>query len=217
MRKTLLTAILAAIPFAASAADLPMSYTYVEAGYTHLKIDSEDLGEPKGDGGYVRGSIAIAPQAYVFGGWSQVSKTYTYGDFDGMGNDLKDKFTISQPEIGIGYHMPFTDALDFVADLSYQRLEGKIKETFAGESNTYKDHLGIVRVNAGVRGKPSAHTEAWLKAGYFDGSDVDYVFDSQFVGVAGMQVNITPRWGIVGEVQVYDGATQASLGVRASF
>lgn len=215
MRKTLLTAVLAATSFAASAAEGPMSYTYAEVGYTHLKINSSDLGDPKGDGGYIRGSIAIAPQVYLFGGWSQVSKSYHYHYSDGTSE--KDKYTISQPQVGIGYHMPFTDALDFVADLSYQRLDGKIKASYEGESITYKDHLNLVRVDAGVRGKPSARTEAWLKAGYFDGSDVDYLFDSQFVGTAGLQFNITPQWGIVGEVQVYDGATQASVGVRASF
>ncbi len=219
MRNTLiLAAMLAAVPFASSAQD--MSYNYVEGGWTHLKINSDDLGNPKGDGAYIRGSMAIAPQVFVFGGYSQASKSYRYEDaiyVDGSYYDVRAKYTINQPELGIGYHVAFTENLDFVADASWQRLEGKIKVSVLGESDSIKDHLNIGRVTAGVRGKPSARTEAWIKAGYFDGSDVDYVFDNQFVGIAGLQVSINRTWGIVGEAQFYDGATQASIGVRASF
>lgn len=207
MRKTLLAAVLAAAPFAASAADLPMSYTYVEAGYTHVKLDNDYLGDPSGDGGYIRGSLAIADSAFVYGSWYQASKTYRE-------DDLSLKVTLDQPEAGIGYHMPFTDRLDFIADAAYVRLSEEDKYRVAGYSVTFKDHINVGRVSAGVRGKPSANTELWLKAGYFDGSDLD---EGKFVGTFGGQVSFTQTWGLVGEVQVYDGATQASVGVRASF
>ncbi|SEK46402.1 hypothetical protein SAMN05428989_0164 [Pseudoxanthomonas sp. GM95] len=207
MRKTFLAAVLVAMPFAASAADLPMSYTFVEAGYTQVKLDDDFLDDPSLDGGYIRGSVAIAESAYVFGSWAQASKTYRY---DG----LKLKVTLDQPEAGIGYHMPFTDRLDFIADLAYVRLGVKAKASLDGASATESDHVNVGRVSAGVRGKPSARTELWLKAGYFDGSDLD---EGKFVGTFGGQVSFTQTWGLVGEVQVYDGATQASVGVRASF
>jgi len=48
----------------------------------------------------------------------------------------------------------------------------------------------------GLRGKPSPRTEAWVKAGYIDGSHVD---KGEFVGTLGGQVNVTPTWGLVGE------------------
>lgn len=207
MRKTLLAAVLAVAPFAASAADLPMRYTYVEAGYTNVDINSDDLDDPSLDGGYIRGSIAIAESAYVYGGWSQASKTYHEGE-------LSVKVTLDQPEAGIGYHMPFTDRLDFVTDLAYVRMGVEAKARYLGASASDKDHVNVGRVSAGVRGKPSARTELWLKAGYFDGSDLD---EGKFVGTFGGQVSFNKTWGLVGEVQAYEDVTQASLGVRASF
>lgn len=207
MRKTFLAAVLAAMPFAASAADLPLSYTFVEAGYTQVNVDNNELDDPKLDGGYIRGSVAISDSAYVFGGWSQASKTYRY-------EDISAKITLDQPEAGIGYHMPFTERLDFIADLAYVRLSEEDKLRVPGARYTAKYDINVGRVSAGVRGKPSAQTELWLKAGYFDGSDLD---EGEFVGTLGGQVSFTKTWGIVGEVQVYDGLTQASVGVRASF
>jgi hypothetical protein len=207
MRKTFLAAVLAASPFAASAADLPLSYTFAEAGYTHVKLDDDFLEDPSLGGGYIRGSVAIADSAYVFGSWSQASKTYRY-------DDLRLKVTLDQPEAGIGYHMPFADRLDFIADLAYVRMGVKAKASLDGVSATDRDHINVGRVSAGVRGKPSAQTELWLKAGYFDGSDLD---EGKFVGTLGGQVSFSRTWGLVGEVQVYDGTTQASVGVRASF
>jgi opacity protein-like surface antigen len=224
MRKTFLTAaLLAAMPFAASAADLPMSYTYVEGGYAHLKIKSdtlvqingESLNDPSADGAYIRGSFAIAEQVYVFGGYSEVSRTDRTNI--GGGYVLKTEITVDQPEIGIGYHMPFTDRLDFITDLSYQRLGLELKAAVDDQRASDKDHTGLIRVGAGVRGKPSPRTEAWIKASYFDGSDVEYLFDNQFVGTAGLQVSFNKTWGIVGEAQFYDGAIQSAIGVRASF
>jgi hypothetical protein len=41
--------------------------------------------------------------------------------------------------------------------------------------------------------------------------------DGTWTGTLGGQVNFTPTWGLVGEVQAYDEVTQFSVGVRASF
>lgn len=217
MRNTLiLAALLAAAPFAASAAN-GLSYTYVEGGYSHLKLHSSELDDPSVDGAYVRGSYAVSPQLYVFGGYTQLSRT-DHADLGGTpAVRLSLKTTISQPELGIGYFQEMTDKVDFVADLGWQRLEVKLKAKAYGDSETGKDHVNLGRLNLGIRGKPSEHTEGWLKVGYIDGEHADDIFDSKFVGTAGLQVSINRTWGIVGEVQAYDGATQASLGVRASF
>lgn len=113
MRKMLIVAaLLAAAPLSASADAL--SYTYVEGGWTQVKVDDNALDDPKVDGGYLRGSVAIAEQVYVFGGWSRTSKTNHYG------NDSL-KLELNQPELGIGYHMPWTDRLDFTADAAWVR------------------------------------------------------------------------------------------------
>ncbi|NEK63488.1 MAG: hypothetical protein G3W66_13820, partial [Xanthomonas perforans] len=87
------------------------------------------------------------------------------------------------------------------------RLRGRSVDDASDSSN-----LGLA--NLGLRGKPSPRTEAWIKAGYIDGSDVD---KGEFVGTLGGQVNFTRTWGLVAEAQFVDNANQYKVGVRASF
>ncbi len=207
MRKTLiLAALLAAAPVAASAAE-EMSYTYVEGGLTQVRVDDDFLDDPRANGGYVRGSFAIAKQVNVFGGYSQVSDKYrVYG--------ARLKYELAQPELGIGYHMNMSDRVDFTADIAWVRLNAEVKISgVPGYNGTYKDHTNAARALLGVRGKPSPRTEAWLKAGAIDGSDID----SEFVGVLGGQVKFNKTWGLVAEVQLMNDVSQFSTGVRASF
>lgn len=209
MRKMLVlaAALLAAAPLAASADAL--SYTYVEGGWTQLQI-SQPGSNPKLDGAYIRGSFAIAEQVNVFGGYSTVSKTYHLEDIDG---EYRLKNTIEQPELGIGYHMPISDRLDLTTDIAWQRINNKVKVDDGVASARAENHTNAGRATIGVRGKPSRMTEAWAKAGYIDGSDMDGVW----IGTLGGQVNFTKTWGLVGEVQYFDDITQYSAGVRASF
>jgi len=210
MRKMLVlaAALLAAAPLVASAAE-SMSYTYVEGGWTQQQI-SVPGSNPKLDGGYIRGSFAIADQVNVFGGYSSTSKTYRLEDAVG---EYRIKNTIDQPELGIGYHMPMTDRLDFTADLAWTRINNEAKYDDGVYSETVKVHSNAARGALGLRGKPSRATEAWVKAGYLDGSDMDGVW----IGTLGGQVSFNRNWGIVSEVQYYDDVTQYSVGVRASF
>jgi len=41
--------------------------------------------------------------------------------------------------------------------------------------------------------------------------------DGTWAGNVGGQINFTPMWGLVGEVQVIEDVTQYSAGIRASF
>ncbi len=207
MRKSfLLAALLVAAPLSATAAD-GLSYTYAEAGWTQLKLNDDDLNDPKGTGGYVRGSYGIADNVNLFGGWSTVSKSYRF-------NGARLKYELNQPELGIGYHMAMTDRVDFTSDIAWLRLNQEVKLSVPGfGSARNKDHVNAGRVTVGLRGKPSPRTEAWIKGGYIDGSDMD----GEWTGTLGGQINFTKTWGMTGEVQAYDGATQFSLGVRASF
>lgn len=209
MRKILVlaAALLAAAPLAASADAL--SYTYVEGGWTQLQV-SQPGSNPKLDGGYIRGSFAIAEQVHVFGGYSTVSKKYHYEDSFGP---YSIENTIEQPELGIGYHMPISDRLDFTADLAWMRINNEVKYKDDQFSEREEFHTNAGRAAFGVRGKPSRRTEAWLKAGYIDGSDMD----GEWIGTLGGQINFTRNWGLVGEAQYFDDITQYSVGVRASF
>jgi len=212
MRKILLAAaLLAAAPLSAVAAE-GLSYTYVEGGWTQLQLDRNGApSKPKLDGGYIRGSFAIAEQVHVFGAYSTVSKPTTY---DLGSYDVLVKQELNQPELGIGYHMPMSDRVDFTTDIAWLRINNEAKYEADGfDTERFKEHTNAARATLGVRGKPSPRTEAWLKAGYIDGSDMD----GTWIGTLGGQVNFTKTWGVVGEIAGYRDVTQYSVGVRASF
>ncbi len=211
MRKILIVAaLLAAAPFSASADAL--SYTYVEGGWTQLQLDNGGGSKPRLDGGYIRGSVAIAEQVHVFGGYTAVTKTYNHNYYD-IAVRIKQK--VQSPELGIGYHMPWTDRVDFTADAAWVRLDEEFKMSFDGRKvDRLKDHTNVGRVTMGIRGKPSRMTEAWAKAGYMDGGNN---FKGTWVGTLGGQINFTKTWGLVGEISGYRDVTQYSAGIRASF
>ncbi|HDS1145696.1 MULTISPECIES: outer membrane beta-barrel protein [Stenotrophomonas] len=211
MRKILIVAaLLAAAPFSASAEAL--SYTYVEGGWTQLQLDHGGGSKPRLDGGYIRGSVAIAEQVHVFGGYTAVTKTYNHNYYD-IAVRIKQK--VQSPELGIGYHMPWTDRVDFTADAAWVRLDEEFKMSFNGRQvDRLKNDINVGRVTMGIRGKPSRMTEAWAKAGYMDGGSD---FKGTWVGTVGGQINFTKTWGLVGEISGYRDVTQYSAGVRASF
>ncbi|MCC4633871.1 outer membrane beta-barrel protein [Xanthomonas dyei] len=208
MRTTLiLAALLAATPFAAAAEGL--SYSYVEGGWNRTEInvngDSDDI-----DGGYIRGSWQIAEPVYLFAGYQRASNDY------GFPNDITLEATLQQANLGIGYRQEMTERVDFIADASVLRTKIEAEAKQAGSriysASSADRNFGMVSV--GLRGKPSPRTEAWIKAGYIDGNDLD---QGEFAGTLGGQVNFTPTWGLVGEVEFIDDANQYKVGVRASF
>lgn len=208
MRKSfLLAAMLAGSAVAANAGANELSYTYVEAGYTQLNINDDLLADPEAAGGYLRGSYAIAPQVYVFGGYGSVSDDYGF-------QTVKLETTVDQAEVGIGYHMAFGERVDFTADIAYVRNEIEVELTAPGfpRESGREDAKGG-RASLGLRGTPSARTEAWIKAGYLDGGD----FVGDWVGNLGGQIKFTQTWGLVGEVEAIDDLTRYFVGVRASF
>ncbi|WP_115553016.1 hypothetical protein [Xanthomonas arboricola] len=207
MRTTLiLAALLAATPFAAAAEGL--SYSYVEGGWNRTEItvngDSDDI-----DGGYIRGSWQIAEPVYLLAGYQRATK-----DFN-LGSGFVLEGTLQQASFGIGYRQEMTERVEFIADISVLRSKVESDLRLRGRSiDDSSDTSSLGFGNLGLRGKPSPRTEAWIKAGYIDGSDVD---EGEFVGTLGGQVNFTPTWGLVGEVQFIDNANQYRVGVRASF
>lgn len=202
MKKQLaLAVVLATASFTAAAADL--SYTYVEAGYAKLHIDEDLLDNPELDGGYVRGSFAVSPQLYVFGGVGRVSNDF---NLLGAGFDVDE----TQSEIGLGYHQAMGEQVDFIAELAYLRLDTDVEVVGLGSSD---EQVGGGRASLGLRGNLSPRVEGWVKAGYLDGGD----FEGDFVGTLGGQYKFNPTWGLVAEVEIIDDNTQYLAGVRASF
>jgi hypothetical protein len=207
MRKTLIVAaLLAACPLAAQATD-GLSYTYAEAGLTRAELDQgDDFSTLKANGGYLRGSYALTDATYVFGSYTRVSDSESaYG--------IKLEGDLDQYELGLGWHMPMSDRVDFLAEAAYVRLDLTVKASYMGNSARESDALNAGRVSLGLRGAPSARTEAWVKAGAMDGSKMD----SEFVGHLGGQFKFNQTWGLIGEVQWLGENTLYSAGVRASF
>ena len=193
MKKSLLAlTLIAALPFAASAAD-GVSYNYVEGGYISTETDSDI----DADGWAINGSGAIAPNFHVFGGYAG-QKT---DDFKGGGGNC-DGVDIDQMRLGIGYNHEISPRADLLTRVAYERSEDEFDDSLDGYS-----------VEAGVRGALTQNLEGYALAGYEDGSD----YDGDFYGRVGAQVKFNPMWGISGEVKFVDGASQYFIGPRITF
>lgn len=189
MKRSLLAlTLLAALPFAASAAD-GVSYNYVQGGYN--KID----GDLSADGWSLKGSAALAPNVHVFGSYDSLKTEYFMG--------VRPKFDAL--EVGVGYNAPISAKADFVGTLAYQHGKAKVGSV-SESSNGYA-------AEAGVRGAMSPMLEGWALAGYEDAKDVD----GAFYGRVGGQVKFNPTWGLVGDVKFADGDTQLFVGPRLSW
>lgn len=105
MKKSLLAlALLATVPFAASAAD-GINYNYAQGGYAHLNGDQD----VKADGFTLEGSVAVAPNWHIFAGTQQLKdKDYDIG--------------VDEWKIGAGFNTPISANTDFVARAAYQKL-----------------------------------------------------------------------------------------------
>lgn len=144
MKKSLLAlSLLAALPFAASAAE-GVSYNYVDAGYVATNL--KDL--PDADGWGLGGSAAIAPNFHLFG-------NYATQEVDGT------DFDIDTWRLGVGYNHEISKNADLVTRVAYERAESDVVD------------LDGYSVEVGVRGSLAPKFEGYAMAGYEDGSDYD--------------------------------------------
>ena len=183
--------LLAALPFAASAAE-GISYNYVEAGYVGTNTDGGNA-----DGWAINGSGAIAPNFHIFGGYSgQKTDDFTVGPTRFSGVD------VDQWRAGIGYNHEISPSADLVTRVAYEKtdIQG------GGSADGYS-------VEAGVRGALMPNFEGYALAGYENGSK----YDGDFYGRVGAQVKFNPTWGINGDVKFSNGDTQFFVGPRMTF
>ncbi|RZA30827.1 MAG: Ax21 family protein [Lysobacteraceae bacterium] len=191
MKKSLLAlGLLAALPFTASAAE-GLSYNYVEGGYSATNLD--DL--PDSDGWGLNGSVAIAPNFHVFGGYNQQ-------DFDSV------DYGYDQWRLGLGYNHEISQNVDLVTRVAYEKLQAD--DVSIGGVRVDGADLDGYSAEVGVRGSLTKHLEGYAMAGYEDGSD----YDGDFYGRLGAQVKFTPNWGISGDVKFADNDTQWFVGPR---
>ncbi|MBH1528471.1 hypothetical protein E4417_09870 [Stenotrophomonas maltophilia] len=207
MRKMLLpTCLLLATPLLASASD-GLSYTYVEGGWNRLKLDAGSTADFTTDGGYARGSFAVTPRFHVIAGASRVSGSDRRGA-------ARVKTTLDVPYLGLGYHAPISDRLDFTSEFAWNHRSAtsdyRLGDARSRQTSRFNEVVGMV----GVRGRFTEQIEGWLKGGYANGGDGQ---DARWYGVVGGQLNITDRWGVVLEGQFDKDTSEYRAGVRASF
>lgn len=213
MRTTLIAlALLATAPLAAQAAT-PINYTYAEAGYAHLDADANDFGSLKLNGGYVRGAWAINDRFHAFASYNRVADSARVGSVRG-------EIALDELALGAGWQMQMSERVHFTTDLAWVRLAQTEKISgfpqdsgYAHLNGRWEDTVHAGRLTLGLRGKPTARTEAWIKAGVLDGSRID----GEFVGTLGGQFNLTPTWGIVSQAEWTGDLTRYTTGVRARF
>ena len=194
MKRSLLAlTLMAALPFAASAAE-GVSYTYVEGGYAATNTDGGDA-----DGFAIKGSGAIAPNFHVFGGYSNQEIEDTDIDFD-------------QWQVGLGYNHQIAPNADLVTRVAYEKFDAG-SDIFGNdlEADGYS-------VEAGVRGALTPNFEGYAFAGYEDGDDLDGASrDGEFYGRLGAQVKFNRNWGVAADVKFVQGDRQWFVGPRLTW
>ena len=149
MKRSLLAlTLLAALPFAASAAD-GISYNYLQGGYTKTDTQGADA-----DGWGVDGSVALHPNFSLFGSFSNQEIDHTNGiDFD-------------QWRVGVGYNHEISPKADLITRVAYEKFDAGQGLDFDG----YSAEVGV----RGVLLSPSL--EGFATAGYEDFEQADGEF-----------------------------------------
>ena len=139
-------ALVAAAPFAASAAD-GIKYNYVQGGYTATNTSGGDA-----DGWGVQGSAALSPNFSVFGDFSHQDIKHSSADFD-------------QWRVGLGYNRQVSRNTDLVTRVAYEKFD-------AGQGFDADGYS----VEAGARASLTPMLEGYALAGYENGNDYDGEF-----------------------------------------
>ncbi|MCL1499787.1 Ax21 family protein [Xanthomonas nasturtii] len=198
MKNSLLAlGLLAALPFAASAAE-NISYNFVEGNYVRTPTEGRDA-----DGWGVKASYAVAPNFHVFGDYSKQTADDNNGVFQSTNSDFQ------QWGIGAGYNHEIATATDFLARVSYRRLD----------LDTPNINFDGFSVETGLRTSFGEHIEVYALAGYEDFSEKRGIdLDDTFYGRLGAQVKLNQNWGINGDIRMDgDGNKEWSVGPRFSW
>jgi Ax21 family sulfation-dependent quorum factor len=146
MKRSLLAlTLLAALPFAASAAE-GVSYNHVQGGY--VATNNND-GVPDADGFGIDGSVAVHDNFHIFGG-------YNTQEIDGFNVD------VDQWRIGAGYNQELSSKVDLVTRIAYEKLDADLVSGIDGYS-----------AEVGVRMGMGQHFDGYALAGYQDFEEID--------------------------------------------
>ncbi|WP_411833586.1 diffusible signal factor-reguated Ax21 faimly protein [Pseudoxanthomonas mexicana] len=145
MKKSLLAlTLLAAAPFAASAAD-GVSYNYVEGGYVASNTDIADA-----DGWALKGSVALHPNFHLF------------GDYQSQELDDFQNVDINNWRLGVGYNHGLSQRVDLLTRVAYERYD-----------IDYAPKLDGYSVEVGVNGAMTHRLNGYALVGYENGDEYD--------------------------------------------
>ena len=190
----MLRSVLLIILFAFSASVYADGFSYNSVTASYGQIDFDDL-NADGDILSINGSAAIGESFFVFGGFgmADISDNVVSADVDSW-------------DVGIGYHIPMSENVDFVSSLSYNYVDISVP----GFGSFDEEGIGL---GVGLRYAANEQFEIDAGVSYVDlsngrddttfGAGFLYNFTENFsVGVAG-------DWG--------DDATAYSIGARFYF
>ena len=141
--KLAMLALIAAAPFAASAAD-GIDYNYLQGGYAATNTASGDA-----NGWGLQGSAALSQNFHLFGDFSHQDVKHSSADFD-------------QWRVGVGYNRQVSRNTDLLTRVAYEKFDAGSGLTASGYS-----------VEAGARASLTPMLEGYALAGYEDGHDYD--------------------------------------------
>ena len=147
MKRSLIAlALVAALPFAASAQDANsgLNYNYVQGSYVSTNTDAGDA-----DGWGLSGSVAVHPNVHLFGSYANQKIDGTSAGFD-------------QWRVGAGYNKSISAKTDFVATVAYDKFDAGAGVDFDGYS-----------VEGGVRSALAPKFVGYAMLGYEDGDQFD--------------------------------------------
>lgn len=185
-------ALVAALPFAASAAD-GLSYNYAEGDYAKTSVDAGDA-----EGWGVKGSYAFLPNFHAF------------GEYTRQGISRSNNADIEQWRVGAGFNKEIAPTTDFVARVAYEKYDEKFVDGL--DFNGYS-------AEAGIRTAFGKHAEVYAMAGYGDFTKKHGINpEGEFYGRLGGQVKLNQNWGINGDIKMNrDGDKQWTVGPRFSW
>lgn len=162
MRKYVAFGVIAAMALGAqTAAAEGFSYNLIEGSYSTGDIESVDV-----DGFGVKGSWALAPSIFVFGGLQNLDAEGPGGSLDAL-------------NLGVGMNWALSDNADLFGGASFERLKGGTSESGFG-------------VQAGVRGRVAESLELSASIKYADIGD----FGDSFTYAAGGRWYFTPNFAV---------------------
>ena len=216
--RLMISTLLLASPFASHAGN--SDYTFVEGGAIRHYPDLSIWQRPeRRDGGYLAGSIALNERFYLYGDVSRTTGESSRLIADSDVYRFDHRYTLGQ--IGLGTRHSLSERTDALVELAYVHLNERVSTDAANWPYPHAPTRSSgsakgAQLNVGLREVLTERIEGWMKVGYVSMRG-DFMVDNGYTGEAGLQVKITPRWGVVADAQFLQAITTYRLGVRVNF